>query len=149
MLLRRQEREERKKWEKAGESAEAGGPYEGGGDSGKGGETVVSEKVFQGSCWFNCGVDLWGLTADCKLVIHRKFCAGYDSAKTEVPVLSSQIMLKLQLSIMESVCMTKRSSVTASKMTRSLELDQSKFCDDPEVSFKLATHLLGPFWFYC
>jgi hypothetical protein len=58
-------------------------------------------------------------------------------------------MLKLQLSIMESVCMTKRSSVAASKMARSLELDQSRFCDDPEVSFKLAAHLLGSFWFYC
>jgi hypothetical protein len=83
--------------EQARESAEAGGPYEGGGDSGKGGETVVSEKVLQESCWFNCGTDLWGLAADCKLVIHRKFCAGYGSGQTEVPVLSRQIMLNLQL----------------------------------------------------
>jgi len=34
-------------------------------------------------------------------------------------------------------------------MAKSLELDQSRFCDDPEVSVKLAAHLLGSFWFYC
>jgi tetratricopeptide (TPR) repeat protein len=132
-----------------GDMTERGGDG-GGGWSGKGGEAVVSEKVLQESCWFNCGADLWGLAGDCRFMIRRKFCAGYGSGETEVPSgLGRQIMLNLQSSIMESACMTKRSRAAASKMARSLELDQSRFCDDPEVSVKLAAHLLGSFWFYC
>ncbi len=76
----------------------------------------------------------------------RRLWLGADGGAGAEPSNYAQLAVE---SIMESVCMTKRSRTATSKMARSFELDQSRFCDDPEVSFKLVAHLLGSFWFYC